>query len=239
MLDMREVVEAGLAPDTATLTARMVACAEKLGFGLVSGVLIRGRFGSASAAHHAFANPPEGYFDAMNSAPDGQRDPLLAALMRAPGQVQYDQQLYTQAGAGDLWDAQASFGFRSGMAVSLLQGSHEEAFLLGIDGPDRLPTGSALLQVMGQLQLLAAYAQSALTRIVAAGHGARPTVPELNNAELQAIKTCGAAIYSRKGHLTAIGAEGTQALRSAAQKLGARSRADVVLKAIDGGLIHP
>ncbi len=238
MLDMRDVLEIGLADSMATLTQRVVHCAEKMGFGLASGVMIRGRFGSPTAAHYAFANPPAGYFDAMNSVSDGLRDPLLAKLMEKQGQVQYDQSLYTDTGAGDLWDAQAPFGFKSGMAVSIHQYSHEEAFLLGLDGPDRLPQGTALFQLTAHLQLLAVYAQAATSKIVATQQGVVRSA-ELNKAEVEAVRTVGATVYARRGHLTAISRVGAPALQSAARKLGARSATETVLRAIEGGLLHP
>lgn len=237
MLNYHALLELGMSPDVRTLTSRVVSMAEKLGFGLASGVLIRGRPGSPAAAMHAFGNPPDGYLETMNSAGEGLRDPLLGLLLARPGHATYDQKLYVDAGASDLWDAQAPYGFRSGIAVSLHEQSHAEAFLLGLDGLDRVPDGSQRLMLQANLQILAMHAQSALVRLVAEKTG--QPLPDLTKIERAAIKTAGAKVLVRRGHLTSISELGGPALHSAARKLGIRKAPDLVLVGVQSGLLHP
>lgn len=236
-MDYQTVLELGLSPDLPTLTQRTVSLAAAMGFGLTSGVLIRGRFGSPNALMKAFGNPPAGYEETVASLPEGLRDPLLGTLLARPGQVVYDQAFYASRGAGDLWEAQAPFGFKSGLAVALHHNSHAEAFLLGMDGPDALPEGTSRLLLQGQLQLLAAHAQAAMERIVA-GPACAP--PELTKPERTALSLAGATIVRHRGHLSAVPQLGASpALRSAARKLGARTAPELALRAIEGGLLHP
>lgn len=236
MLSYALLLDLGLSPDVPTLVRRTVALAEQMGFGLASGVLVRGRMGTPSASVHAFGNPPEGYADSMYSVGDGQRDPLLAQLLQRPGHAAYDQALYVKTGAADLWDCQAAFGFRAGLAVSLHQPAHGEAFLLGVDGVDALPAGAQRLRAQAALQMLAMHAQAAASRILAERAGA--PAPDLGQAERAALKAAGATLLARRGQLVSVSKVADPALRSAVQKLGARSMTDAVLRCVDGGLIQ-
>lgn len=237
MLNYQDLLQLGLSKDKPEVLRRAAALVQQMGFGLVSGVLVRGRFGSPSASLLAISNPPSGYAESMDSASEGARDPLLASLLARPGFVSYDQDFYGRAGAGDLWDAQAPHGFRRGLAVSFLQSSHEEAFMFGVDGVDILPTGAQLLRLQSALQMFALYAQSALVRL------ARP-VPDpaqtwLDKDERLAVQVAGARVFSRRGNLASVRDLGGSALQSGAKKLGGRSITDTVLRAVQAGHIQP
>lgn len=223
-MDYHAILELGLSADLDTLTKRTIALAATMGFGLCSGVLIRGRFGSPNAHMQAFGNPPSGYEEAVASMPDGLRDPLLGALLARPGHVTYDQDFYTAHGAGDLWEAQAPYGFRRGLAVALHQTSHAEAFLLGFDGPDALPGGNQSLLQLGQLQMIAMHAQAAMARINSGSH-----TPELTEPERKALKLAGATVVRHRGNLSTTTQIGSHPdLASASRKLGVRDRKSVV-----------
>src|SRR6187431_2399515 len=140
MLDPQLLASIGEATDLDALTERVLKATHELGFGLVSGVLIQGRYGAPGAVAAFFGNPPEAYQESSESLADGVRDPVLSKLLAAPGFTRYDQSTYVDAGVTDLWDLQSSYGYRHGLAVSHHAPSHAEAFLLGVDGPDKLPT---------------------------------------------------------------------------------------------------
>ena len=76
--------------------------------------------------------------------------------------------VYLDNGAGDLWEVQAMWGFRTGIALGL----HlplDRHFLLGVDRAQPLPgDDTTLTRVMAQLQLLAVHAQDAALRLMAA-----------------------------------------------------------------------
>lgn len=167
MLDPQLLASIGEAPDLSTLTARVVKAAHELGFGLVSGVLIQGRYGAPGSVAAYFGNPPEAYQESSESLADGLRDPVLAKLLAAPGVTRYDQATYVDAGVADLWDLQSAYGYKRGIAVSHHAPGHGEAFLLGVDGPDRLPSDPvALMRMHAVLRLLSLQAQRCVERLV-------------------------------------------------------------------------
>ena len=236
MLDYRDLVDMGLSPDLPTLTRRVVALAESMGFGLASGVLIRGRFGSDRALIRSFGNPPEAFIESSKSLDEGMRDPLLAQLLAKPGHVSYDQALYAEAGAADLWDCQAPFGYRCGLSVSIHHPSHGEAFLFGVDGAADLPTNTGRkLQLQAALQMIAMHASEVMQRLV--GLDSPSPQVELNAGERRALQTAGAAVYARRGSLVDVSTLGGPHLASAVRKLGARSVPDAVLRAVDAGYL--
>lgn len=200
MLDSQLLASVGEARDLEALTSRVVLAAQALGFGLVSGVLIEGRLGSANAVVRSFGNPPEAYLESSRSLDEGLRDPVLTQLLARPGFTVYDQATYLDAHVPDLWDVQSAFGYRHGIAVSHHARSHGEAFLLGVDGPDRFPTeGAAALRIRAALQLLSLQAQQAMERIV------RPVAAEAPAPDAWAARRMeGALVYASRGGLVKI-----------------------------------
>lgn len=234
MLDYRQLIELGLSPDVDTLTARATAAAESLGFGLCSGLLIRGRLGSPNAAMKAFGNPPEAYLEHSKSLDEGLRDPMLTHLLARPGHIAYGQDRYVEAGVADLWDCQALFGYRNGMSYSLHHPAMADVFFFGFDGPDSLPAAPArLLELQAALTMITVHAQSALTRIVD-----NPVQVELAATEREALQVVGATLYTQRGSHVLVERLRDPRFTSAAKKIGARTATDAVLRAIDGGLIH-
>ena len=200
MLDPQLLASIGEAQDLDTLTARLLNAAHELGFGLVSGAMIEGRFGSASAVITSFGNPPEAYVNSATSLTDGMRDPVLTQLLARPGMVKYDQSTYAKFRVMDLWDLQAPFGYKSGIAVSHHAPGHAEAFFLGLDGPDLLPQDPvAAMRLHGVLQLLSLQAQRCVERIV------RPGMPaERSPVEWSGKIREGALHYAARGGLVKI-----------------------------------
>lgn len=231
MLSQQALIELGLSHDLETLTQRVISAAESLGFGLVSAVQIEGRFGSPSAHIQSFGNPPAAFSEASKSISYGVRDPLLGALLARPGFVSYDESFYLDAGAIDMWDVQAQFGYRAGLSVSLHQVGHSEVFALGVDGPDALPDAVARLRLQAVLRALALHAQSALERIARPANG---QMAALTQSERKMVEA--AAIAHAHGRSMLPSSSCDQALLvSASRKLGVRSVQGAALRVIDGG----
>jgi DNA-binding CsgD family transcriptional regulator len=89
--------------------------------------------------------------------------------------VVYDQATYVSAGAGELWEVQAPYGYKTGIAVKLhLPGDRH--FVLGVDRDETLPAaGAPLMHMVAGLQLLAAHALTAADRLLS---------PKLNKGDL-------------------------------------------------------
>lgn len=237
MVDYQQLLDVGLSPDRETLTRRLVALAESMDFGLTAGVLIRGRFGSASAQIDSFGNQPAGFGEASRSLEKGLRDPLLTHHLARPGHMTYGQGLYVNAGATDLWDVQSSFGYRYGLSVSLHAPTHAEAFVYGVDRPDPLPDGPELLRLQSIVQMIAMHAREAMERIVNAS--APPGVrQQLTAKEVQALQRVTATVYARRGGLLRVSQITSPELQIAMHKLGAQDLPTAVLRAVDEDLVE-
>lgn len=236
MLCYQDLLDIGLSPDAETLQARLVAAVATLGFGLSGGTLVRGRLASGKALRRAFGNHPEAYIATASSLDVGLRDPLLSALEARQGCYVYDQAFYADAGAGDIWDNQAPFGYRHGMAVSIHEFSHAEMFCFGVDSPDPIAADPGeRFRLQGHLHMIALHAQSAARRL----HTPAPSV-DLNTVtkqEVESLKWAADAqsVWLTRGKvvITNLGA----AQRRAAAKVGASSTPMALLRAIEGGLI--
>jgi DNA-binding CsgD family transcriptional regulator len=118
-------------------------------------------------------NTPEAFVEASRNFEGLARDPVNRRAQVASLPFIYDQALYVQANAADLWEEQAPFGYRTGISVGLHLPDHRH-FLLGIDREKALPqTETKLTEMLANLQLLAVHAQSAAARL----HLFAPTPP--------------------------------------------------------------
>jgi hypothetical protein len=237
MLNYQDLLDIGLSPDAETLQARLVAAVEQLGFGISAGTLIRGRLASRKASVHSFGNPPAGFIEASRSLDVGLRDPLLTALLARPGCFTYDQAFYVSAGAAELWEHQAPFGYREGMAISLHEPAHAEVFSFGVDSHSPLPKDpNARLQLEGALRVIGLNIQAAVQRLFTPTPGA--DLNALDSGEVAALKWAadGQAYWLRGDRLVVSNPGLASAQRSAVKKLG-RTGPAALLRAIDGGLI--
>jgi hypothetical protein len=240
VLSYQDLLDIGLSPDAETLQARLVAAVQHLGFGLSGGTLIRGRLASRKASVHGFGNPPAGFIEASRSLDVGLRDPLLTAMQARQGCYVYDQAFYAAAGAGELWEHQAPFGYRHGMAISLHEFSHAELFCFGVDSMDPIPVDRVeRMKLEGALRVIALHAHSAAKRL----HTPAPEVDlnALDSEEVEALRWAADAqvVWKRGDKIVYSNPNRARAQRTAADKLKATSGPMAVLRAIEGGLIDP
>ena len=115
-----DFMDVSQARDLATFERNLVSMSADLGFPLVGCVLTHmGRSPIDALAVYAVANIPEPYAE-LSADPDRSiRDPVLTRLREQKFQaVVYDQDFYVQSGAADLWEEQARFGYRCGVAAA-------------------------------------------------------------------------------------------------------------------------
>ena len=178
-------------------------------------------------------NAPDGYAAVMNDVPAMRRDPVMQHCRRHAWPIVWDQQTYTSQGLGELWEQQASFGYRTGiaMALHLPEGRH---FALGVERDQPLPTdGGELTRLVADLQLFAVHAQDAALRVMS------PTPPDgerpsLTPRELEALRwTMAGKTAWEVGAILGI-SERTAVLHvtNAMKKLGCSSKHQAVLKAL-------
>jgi DNA-binding CsgD family transcriptional regulator len=174
-MDYQQLIDVGLSEDFEVFERRLVETANALGFSMITGALIRGRLQDADVQITSLGNTPDAYLQAARDLGDARRDPVMTRLMTESIPVVYDQGTYVDAGVGELWETQAPYGYKTGIAVKLhLPG--DKHFLLGVDREEALPaSGAQLMPMIAGLQLLAAHALTAADRLLS---------PKLNKGEL-------------------------------------------------------
>lgn len=236
-MDYQQLIDIGLSEDFASFERRLVATAEAMGFPIISGVLMRGLLQDADVQITSLGNTPQAYLDAAKDLGDTRRDPVMAQLMARPIPVVYDQSTYVEAGVGELWEMQAPYGYKTGIAVKLhLPGNKH--FLLGIDREEPLPAGPALMQLIGGLQLLAAHALTAADRLLGPKVD-KNDLPKLTKRELDVLSWTSQGKTAWEVSVILGMSEKTVNfhLGNAMRKLGVSSKHLAVLKCVAGGLL--
>jgi DNA-binding CsgD family transcriptional regulator len=187
MVRLRDFQDVADSTDMQTLESRLVRFANELGFGIISGALIlehtAGRVSSIP-----FGNIPEAYKATFENVERGKRDPVLHRLKRLSTPFVYDQSMYVDEDAADIWEVQALFGYKTGiaMALHLPGGKH---FLMGVDRAEPLPGDEMLLtRMMADLQLLAVHAQETAIRLLVPDSVEVQYLPRLTERELEILK---------------------------------------------------
>jgi DNA-binding CsgD family transcriptional regulator len=235
---LEQYYQVSQAEDLAAFEARLVACAGELEFQYVNAVLVIDPPGPHEhATFISIGNTPQAYLEASRDPAASRRDPVLRRLKSMSVPFLYDQRLYTAAGAGDLWETQAAFGYKSGVAVALHLPEHRH-FLLGVDRDIELPHSDAeLSRLMADLQLLAVHAQHAAQRLLPdEEHSSRlgAATPRLTPREAEILRwTMDGKTTWAVGNILGI-SEATVNfhLRNVFRKLGASSKHQAVLKAL-------
>lgn len=163
-MHLQRLLELSEITDGTALQNELIALAAEMDFGLVLGLVVH-EIPGAPAHVTRLGNTPAAFAQASTDMADSSRDPVLQRLKALSVPVVYDQSTYVRANAADLWDHQAQFGYRTGIAVALhLPGQRH--FVLGLDRESPLPqSDSHLMRLLGDLQLLTVHAQAAAFRL--------------------------------------------------------------------------
>ncbi len=234
----RDYLDVSTSPDRATFEQRLLRFAQNMDFGIVSAALAVDQPGD-KPLFVMIGNTPQGFVEASRSFESTQRDPVLKRLKTSSTPFVYDQSLYVEEDAADLWEEQAPFGYRTGisMALHMPAGRH---FLLGVDRDAPLPVEDrSLTRLFADLQLLAVYAQETAVRVLLPEAAPLSPLPHLTVREREVLQ------WTREGKSAwAVGqilsmSEHTvnYHLRNAMRKLGVSSKHIAILKAISFGLI--
>ena len=215
----------------------VVRFTQQLGFETVSAVTMIDH-GLGKSELIAVDNTPTNYVDPYVDTASGRRDPVLQHCKRQTVPIIWNQNTYVEHGVGDLWEQQAQFGYRTGiaMALHLPEGKH---FLLGVDRDQSLPSNAQELQrLVADLQLFAVHAQEAAMRLLVPT-ALQPERPALTPRELEALRwTMDGKTAWEVGAVMGI-SERTAVLHvnNAMHKLGCVNKHQAVLKALRLGLI--
>lgn len=216
----------------------VIRFAQRLGFDTVSASVIVDRLG-ADPELITVDNTPRQYLQTFEDINVGKRDPVAQHCKRNTVPIIWGQKTYLEQGAIDLWEHQAFFGYRNGiaMALHLPEGRH---FYLGVDRDQPLPAETPeLTRVVADLQLFAVHAQDTALRVLVS-EPSRPELPALTPRELEVLRwTMDGQTTAQASKLLGIGERTTVFhLQNAMLKLGCNSKHQAVLKALRLGLIQ-
>jgi DNA-binding CsgD family transcriptional regulator len=226
------------ARDVPTFKRRLGEFAQRLDFPLFNATLVVEQPAS-SPVIVALRNSPDSWEESSRDSSAAKRDPLVQRFKTATAPIIYDQGLYVNHAAGDLWEEQAPHGFHTGISMVLhLNGGRH--FILGVDRPDPLPANpDNLIRMMADLQLLAAYAQETAIRLLLPQAPLDGIMPSLSAREQEILKwTLAGKSNQVIGQLLKISLSTVNFhLRSAMGKLGVASKHQAAAKASSLGLI--
>jgi DNA-binding CsgD family transcriptional regulator len=229
-MDYQQLIDVGLSEDLPSFERRLIATADAMGFPIISGVLMRGLLQDPDVQITSLGNTPEGYLEVAKDLGEARRDPVMTRLMTQSIPVVYDQQTYAAAGAGEIWEAQAPYGYKNGIAVKLhLPGNKH--FLLGVDRDEALPEpGVQLMQMIAGLQLLAAHALTAADGLLG---------PKIDKRDLDVLSWTSQGKTAWEASVILGMSEKTVNfhLGNAMRKLGVSSKHQAVLKCVAAGLL--
>lgn len=216
----------------------VVRFTQRLGFETVSAITVIDR-GLGKSDFINVDNTPRDYAEGYTDPAMQRRDPVMQHCKRHSVPIIWDQDTYVESGLGELWEQQASFGYRTGiaMALHLPDGKH---FQFGVDREQPLPNDPEELQrLVADLQLFAVHAQDSAMRILVPP-AQQPERPVLTPRELECLRwTMEGKTAWEVGAVLGI-SERTVVFHvgNATQKLGCINKQQAVLKALRLGLIH-
>ncbi len=216
----------------------VVRFTQQLGFETVSAITVIER-GLGQAEFITVDNTPDAYTDSYCDPQMYRQDPVMQHCKRHSLPIVWDQDTYAANGAHDLWEQQASFGYRTGIAMALHmpEGRH---FQLGVDRDRPLPVDAGELQrLVADLQLFAVHAQEAAVRLLVPPK-LQPERPGLTPRELECLRwTMDGKTAWEVGAILGI-SERTAVLHvnNAMHKLGCVNKHQAVLKALRLGMIQ-
>jgi DNA-binding CsgD family transcriptional regulator len=187
-MNLQRYEQVSQAADFASFRQGLIDFAHDMDFGLIAGVLaFEHRGPGAKTEYVTISNTPTAFLEAFNDAANAKRDPVHRHVMSNAAPLIYDQKLYVNAGAGDLWEMQAPFGYRTGLAVSVHMPGYRR-FLLGVDREKALPKDPLKLnRMIADLQLLAVHAQDAAARLLISSKGGDGK-PKLTPRQIEILK---------------------------------------------------
>jgi DNA-binding CsgD family transcriptional regulator len=216
----------------------VVRFAQQLGFSTVSAMTVVDH-SIGESQFITVDNTPRGYVEYFKDMDGGRKDPVMQHCKKQSVPIVWDQSTYVGSGLGELWEEQARFGYRYGVALALHlpEGRH---FLLGVDRDVPLPRDRGeLTRIVADLQLFAVHAQDAALRILLP-EPLRPERPMLTPRELEALRwTMDGKTAWEVGAIMGISERtAVHHVNNAMHKLGCTTKHQAVLKALRLGLIE-
>ncbi len=218
--------------------AEVVRFTQCLGFQTVSAITVVDH-GPGRSEFITVDNTPVDYVEVYSNPKSYRRDPVMQHCKRQSVPILWDQDTYVSQGLGEIWEQQAGFGYRTGiaMALHLPEGRH---FMFGVDRDEPLPVDPQELQRMvADLQLFAVLAQEAALSLLLPSP-LQPEKPALTPRELEALRWTmeGKTAWETGAILGISERTAVMHVNNAMHKLGCVNKHQAVLKALRLGLIY-
>jgi DNA-binding CsgD family transcriptional regulator len=216
----------------------VIRFAQQLGFETVAAMVAVDK-SNLEAEFVAVHNTPLAFEQSYENLNTARRDPVMQHCRRQTVPIIWSQQTYLDRGAIDIWEHQAKFGYRNGiaMALHLPEGRH---FLIGVERDQALPGDRGeLTRMVADLQLFAVHAQDTALRVLVS-EPLQPERPALTPRELDVLRWTmeGKTAWETATLLSIAERTTVQHLQNAMKKLNCNSKHQAVLKALRLGLIH-
>jgi DNA-binding CsgD family transcriptional regulator len=220
------------------LLDRTVGFARSLGFQTISTTLVVDGTGE-TADFHCLDNTPPGYRDVFEDLGNARRDPVMQHCKRAPTPIVWNQETYVSVGKEAMWERQAPFGYRVGIALALHLPQRRH-FLVGVDRDQALPKEADVLgRMVADLQLFAVFAQDAAMRLLLPSPKASD-IPRLTGREVEGLMwTMEGKTAWEVGRILGISEQTVvRHLNSVTHKLDCVNKHHAVVKAMRLGIIR-
>lgn len=219
---------------------QLIRYSKQLGFDRVGAMCVVDH-SSTHTEFHVVHNTPAAYIKISHDPAMTRADPVMQHCRSKSVPIIWNRDTYLQRGCGDLWDLQAPYGYKTGVALALHL-PEDKHFCIGADRDKPLPDCSnKLTRIVADLQLFAVHAQEAALRIfMPEAPSVRSGGPSLTPRELEALRwTMDGKLAWEVGEALNI-SERTVVfhLRNATRKLGCNSKFHAVLKAMRLGLLN-
>jgi DNA-binding CsgD family transcriptional regulator len=235
---LQDYFDISQAADVQEFERRLIAFASDMDFCIAGAEVVVQNEGSEPDYFYV-GNRPKAFAAAADKS-IAKVDPAMKHLRQTGLPLVYDQSFYVSAGAAELWEQAAPFGYRTGIAVALKL-SNTEQFILGLDRDQALPVDPReLTRMVADVQLLAMHCQAAASKFLS-----RPDppsdAPRLTKREVQVLQWASEGLTLVEIGQKIFLSEATVKfhLRNAADKLGTQGKTVTVLRAIKLGLITP
>ena len=216
----------------------VVSFAESLGFNTVSAMAVVDR-STVKSDFYVVDNTPTAFTQSYHDTGLAQVDPVMQHCKRAAVPIIWDQSTYVSKGFGGMWEQQARYGYRTGIALAIhLPGGRH--FLLGVDRDKALSLNAkSLSRIVADLQLFAVHAQDAAFRIFETDVVLQPSASPLTPRELEALKWTmeGKTAWEVGAILSISERTAVLHLQNATHKLECINKHQAVLRALKLGLL--
>lgn len=226
------------ATNEAQLHAQALRLTKKLGFQTFS-IIVALDKQDGECDFCGVDNTPVEYEDVFNDLDIARRNPVSQHCRFSNRPIAWDQTTYVEANEGGLWENQARFGYRAGVAVAhhLRDRKH---LLVGFDLDAALPPPDSVARhhLISEVQMFATYALEPALRLIVPSKGEVDAIP-LSRRELEVLSwTMEGKTAWEIGRILGI-SENTVAHHAhrASDKLECTSKHHAVVKALRLGLI--